>query len=263
MQVATDVGATRISPEMDMADFFKRCQVVLPNCKILTAEALHFEYGIPVEDIKHDVVSCKHGEEMLQGLRNASKQDAEEAGPSDASPAKRPSFTQRLAAAAAAEASDFAAANTAAPPLLQQPPALRPTPVRATHAGRRRATAAAPATTHNIYKIVCVGNGLVYIGQTVDPPARWQRHSQPSTCPRRMRKDVQQYQPFSEHFVGTILHSTTDEREAARLERDEIAQHGSTNPARGYNILAGHPVSDRRYWVLQKCGKGSFSRVRL
>lgn len=103
----------------------------------------------------------------------------------------------------------------------------------------------------SIYRITCLPNGKVYIGQSSDPQKRFKAHKH--TPPTRMSADVAAYKPFSEHFQLDILHASIASKHMANVvEEGCIKEFDACNPAKGYNTLRGMPFSDKRFWWAQK-----------
>lgn len=107
----------------------------------------------------------------------------------------------------------------------------------------------------HIYRLLCKPTGKAYIGQSSSVRRRLCAHRNPNMSSTRMRADVRRFTPFADMFEVTILYSAYSTAIAAGLEQMEISRHGSCNPERGYDILKGHPVCDKRYWGMQaaKC----------
>ena len=86
-----------------------------------------------------------------------------------------------------------------------------------------------------IYKITNILNGKMYIGQTIDPDSRWQRHKEASSKCKVISAAIKKY--GKENFEFKILCWCPDKPYANYVEQGLIKAHDTRRA--GYNICVG------------------------
>lgn len=66
-----------------------------------------------------------------------------------------------------------------------------------------------------------------------------------------MSIDVPQAKSISDVYTMYVIWSGHNEHESCVKERQAISMLDSTNPAKGYNTLKGHPSHDKRFWTFR------------
>lgn len=116
---------------------------------------------------------------------------------------------------------------------------------------------------HYIYKITNKINGKIYIGQSVNPKARWQKHISNS---KKYHKNRTYYLQRSlgkygkDNFLFEIIDQCNSFEESNSKEIYWIAYYDSTNPEIGMNLTKGglsHPISDEIKKRLSNYNKGN------
>jgi group I intron endonuclease len=91
---------------------------------------------------------------------------------------------------------------------------------------------------HYLYRIDCLVNGKVYIGQSVQPRKRWSQHKSDALKPKQVISHaIQKYK--KENFDFIIIACCQDKEDANQIEEQLIIQYDSRNNNKGYNIAVG------------------------
>jgi hypothetical protein len=100
---------------------------------------------------------------------------------------------------------------------------------------------AAPATgSFYVYRVTHQPSGKVYIGQSIDPFARWRSHLATAKSDRKclyLHNAIRKHGPAT--FTWELLEAHSSQEAVDEAEVRLIAQHESTNRDKGYNITAG------------------------
>lgn len=115
-----------------------------------------------------------------------------------------------------------------------------------------------------LYKITNKVNGKVYIGQTINPKARWLRHKSDARSNKSVKYAHHLYCAIRkygvENFVFEVITKITSLEEADQIEIAFIKQYKSDNSNFGYNISPGGSgkrfVSSETRMKLSKAAKG-------
>ncbi|DBA87964.1 TPA: hypothetical protein ACH3X1_004949 [Trebouxia sp. C0004] len=103
----------------------------------------------------------------------------------------------------------------------------------------------------HVYVLQNVANGRCYVSQAADLAVWFAQHRRKP--PTRIKKDVQQYVPFDQFSVMSVLGVVFGKVAADRAEATHIATYAATG-SKGYNTLRTASGSSRKYWFLQQNG---------
>ena len=93
----------------------------------------------------------------------------------------------------------------------------------------------------SIYKVTNISNGIMYIGQTVQPlRRRWVRHLYDALVKSKPQPFYDAIREFGrDSFVIEKIDETIGQTAGDDLETHYIAKYDATNPAIGYNRMSG------------------------
>ena len=103
------------------------------------------------------------------------------------------------------------------------------------------------AERYKVYILTCKANGKKYIGMTKRRlSARWSR-GEGYAKQEEIYADIQKY--GWDGFEKESIIDGVDQLEAAKIERELVEKHDTTNPQKGYNKTLGGEILGGHYWL--------------